>query len=80
MEATGPFGAPNTQFRSLENWLERERDQLSHWLPVGLGFGVVIWQMFRPSAWLGLALPCVSLALFGIRQRSFVDLARDQNM
>ena len=70
MEAAGPFGAPDTLFRSLENWLDRERDQLSLWLPVGIGFGVAIWQMFGPSAWLGLALSCASLALFGMLPKS----------
>lgn len=70
METTGPSGAPDTLFRSLENWLDRERDQLSLWLPAGIGFGVAIWQMFGPSAGLGLALSCVSLALFGTLPKS----------
>ena len=70
MEATGPFGAPDTLFQSLENWLDREPDQLSLWLPTGIGFGVAIWQMFGPSAWLGLALSRVSLALFGMLPQS----------
>ena len=75
MEATGPSGAPDTLCRSLENRLDRERYHLSLWLPAGIGFGVAIWQMFGPSAWLGLAPSCVSLALFGILPQSGSRLA-----
>jgi len=38
------FGAPIPLFAVLENWLDRERDQLPLWLPVGIGFGVAFWQ------------------------------------
>ncbi|MES2783190.1 MAG: ComEC/Rec2 family competence protein [Pseudomonadota bacterium] len=64
--ATAQFGAPDTLFQPIENWLDRERDQLPLWLPVGIGFGVAIWQFSGPSAWLGLALSCASLILFGM--------------
>lgn len=59
------FGAPRTLFAVLENWLDRERDQLPLWLPVGIGFGVAFWQFFGSSAWAGLAMSCASLLLIG---------------
>ena len=59
------FGAPRTLFVVLENWLDRERDHLPLWLPVGVGFGVAFWQFFGTSAWAGLAMACASLVLFG---------------
>jgi competence protein ComEC len=60
------FGAPITMFAVLENWLDRERDQLPLWFPVGIGFGVAFWQFFGSSAWAGLAMSCASLLFFGI--------------
>jgi competence protein ComEC len=60
------FGAPITLFAVLENWLDRERDQLPLWLPVGIGFGVAYWQFFGSSAWAGLAMSCASLLFFGM--------------
>ena len=58
-------GAPRTLFAVLENWLDRERDQLPLWLPVGIGFGVAFWQFFGSSAWAGLAMSCASFLFFG---------------
>lgn len=57
---------PKPWLQLLENWLHRERDQIPLWLPVGVGFGVAIWQIFGPSAWLALALSCASLILFSM--------------
>lgn len=59
------FGVPRTLLSVLENRLDRERDHLPLWLPVGIGFGVAFWQFFGTSAWAGLAMACASLALFG---------------
>ncbi|MEY3634942.1 MAG: ComE operon protein 3 [Pseudomonadota bacterium] len=59
------FGPPITLFAVLENWLDREREQLPLWLPVGIGFGVAFWQFFGSSAWAGLAMACLSLLFFG---------------
>ena len=47
------FGVPRstddlTLFQAVENWLDRERDQLPLWLPVGTGFGIAIWQFGGP--------------------------------
>jgi len=40
-----------TLFQAVENWLDRERDQLPLWLPVGIGFGIAIWQFRGTSHW-----------------------------
>ena len=51
-------------FNALENWLDRERDQLPLWLPVGIGIGVAIWQFYGPSAISGLLLLVIAVGLF----------------
>jgi len=53
-----------TLFQAVENWLDRERDQLPLWLPVGTGFGIAIWQFGGPSIWFGVVAASASLALF----------------
>jgi competence protein ComEC len=53
-------------FGVIENWLDRERDQIPLWLPVAAGFGVAIWQIFGLSASFAVILSCVSLILFGM--------------
>ncbi|MFN3619368.1 ComEC/Rec2 family competence protein [Sphingorhabdus sp.] len=58
--------ALQAQLQVVENWLDRERDQLPLWLPVGIGFGVAIWQFFGLSGINALALSCASLILFGM--------------
>ncbi|WP_295491087.1 ComEC/Rec2 family competence protein [Sphingorhabdus sp. EL138] len=59
------YGAQRTLSAVLENWLDRERDQLPLWFPVGIGFGVAFWQFFGSSAWAGLAMSSASLLFFG---------------
>jgi competence protein ComEC len=53
-----------TLFQAVENWLDRERDQLPLWLPVGTGFGIAIWQFGGPSIWFGVVAASASLVLF----------------
>jgi competence protein ComEC len=60
-----PFHARRALFAVIENWLDRERDQIPLWLPVGIGFGIAFWQFFGTSAWSGLAMACTSLWIFG---------------
>ena len=43
-----------TLFQAVENWLDRERDQLPLSLPVGIGFGIAIWQSGGTSIWIGV--------------------------
>lgn len=41
----------------LEQWLDRERDQLALWLPVALGFGIAGWFLIPArDGWIGLLL------------------------
>lgn len=51
---------------ALDLWLERERDQLPLWLPVGIGSGIGLWQVTGDSGLRALLLLSVSLILFGI--------------
>jgi competence protein ComEC len=74
------LGAPITLFAVLENWLDRERDQLPLWLPVGIGFGVAFWQFFGTSAWAGLAMSCASLLFFGNLARPYSRLRQLAHM
>ena len=66
---------------ALENWLDRERDQLPLWLPVGIGIGIVIWQFGGASASPGLLLLAIAVGLFALlakphsRSRQFLGMA-----
>jgi len=77
MNATPPsmaFESPQTSVRekgkawrqalafSLEQWLEKEREQIPLWVPVGLGIGIATWFAL-PHRWAWLAFCCVTLAL-----------------
>ncbi len=51
----------------LENWLERERDQLPLWLPVMLGIGIAAWFLLPlQTQWIGFILSGLGLAASGI--------------
>ncbi len=52
-------------FVSLESWLEKERDRLPLWLPVGFGAGIAIWEGFWDGALLAVALISCALLLCG---------------
>ena len=66
---------------AIENWLDRERDQLPLWLPVGIGIGIVIWQFYGTSAAPGLLLLAIAIGLFALltkphsRSRQFLGMA-----
>lgn len=55
---TGFVGQLAKRFsRRIENQLERERDQLALWLPVGLGFGIAAWFALPDyRAWIAFLL------------------------
>lgn len=59
--------AARTAYARVEAWLERERDQLALWLPVGLGLGIAAWfTLPDPVGWrafLALAAGGGALAL-----------------
>lgn len=46
---------------SIETWLEKERDQLALWIPVGIGIGIGIWQISGSDKLYPFLLFCVSL-------------------
>lgn len=55
------------KWRSLiENWLESEKERLPLLIPVALGLGISIWQVFGADfGWL-IASACVGTALLGL--------------
>ena len=75
------LGGGHRRFSALENWLDRERDQLPLWLPVGIGIGIVIWQFGGASAAPGLLLLAIAVWLFALlatphsRSRQFLGMA-----
>ncbi|SCW68584.1 competence protein ComEC [Sphingobium faniae] len=77
MNATPPsmaFESPQTSVRekvkawrqacpaAVEQWLEKEREQVPLWVPVGLGIGIAAWFLL-PHRWAWLGFCCVVLAL-----------------
>ncbi|HNW18692.1 MAG TPA: ComEC/Rec2 family competence protein, partial [Sphingorhabdus lacus] len=58
---------------AIDRRLEREREQLPLWLPVGIGSGIGIWQVTGDSGLVPLLIMSVSLVLFsvaiGLRRR-----------
>jgi competence protein ComEC len=62
---------------SLENWLELERDQLPLWTPVGVGIGIILWQILGRGSGVIVLLLCLALLLGGIcvgRDRRFAGM------
>ena len=55
-----------TLFQAVENWLDRERDQLPLWLPVGIGSGIAIWQSGGTSIWIGVLVTSIALSVFSL--------------
>ena len=49
----------------IETWLDSERSRLPLWLPVGLGVGVVLWEMLGNAALPGVILLCLAIHLAG---------------
>ena len=60
------LGTQSKLFVVIENCLDQERDQIPLWFPVGVGFGITLWQFFGISASAGLAMACAALLIFGI--------------
>lgn len=55
-----------TLFQAVENWLDRERDQLPLWLPVGIGFGIAIWRSGGTSIWIGVLVTSIALGAYSL--------------
>lgn len=49
----------------LDHWLEREREQLPLWVPVGIGSGIGVWQVAGDSALFPMLIISASIALLG---------------
>mgnify|MGYP001950304280 FL=1 len=47
------------QLDKIEYWLEQERERLPLWIPVGLGVGVAIWELYWSSALWPLTFACL---------------------
>jgi competence protein ComEC len=49
----------------MESWLEKERDRLPLWLPVGFGAGIAIWEGYWDGAYIAVAMISCALLLSG---------------
>ncbi len=62
-----------TWLRSVESWLDTERDQLALWVPVAVGLGIGVWQVLGAAGLYPLLLFCGALAMLafaaGLRRR-----------
>lgn len=83
LRQTPPLPSParylDACWHRLEAWLEKERDQVALWLPVGLGLGIIAWFSLPGSsawaAWICASLGVASLSLLmpaGGRMRRIV--------
>lgn len=53
-------------FDAVEDWLEREREQIGLWAPVALGAGIVAWFVLpNPMAWLAFCFVALGAACLG---------------
>lgn len=56
-------GRATVLFSVMEHWLEREREQVPLWLPVGLGTGISAWFLLpNPFSWLAWCCLCGAMA------------------
>ncbi|MBA4306498.1 MAG: hypothetical protein C0429_07150 [Sphingopyxis sp.] len=51
---------------AIDHWLDRERDQLPLWFPVGIGSGIGLWQVTGDDGLFPLLILTLSLMLFGV--------------
>ncbi len=50
----------------IENWLESEQERLPLLIPVALGLGISIWQVFGAEFWWLVGSGCIGTALLGL--------------
>ncbi|MBH1993310.1 MAG: ComEC/Rec2 family competence protein [Sphingomonadaceae bacterium] len=59
--------AVRTEFARLESWLEKEREQIALWAPIGLGAGIAAWFILPDRmAWLAFLCGMLALACLGL--------------
>ncbi|MCI4589547.1 ComEC family competence protein [Sphingobium sp. BYY-5] len=52
---------------AVESWLEREREQLGLWAPVGLGAGIAAWFVLpHAMGWLAFCCGALAIACLGV--------------
>lgn len=51
---------------ALEAWLDRERDQLPLWLPVGVGLGIAAWQNLGNDGAALVGLLCIAMLFLSL--------------
>jgi putative effector of murein hydrolase LrgA (UPF0299 family) len=51
---------------TIENWLESEQERLPLLIPVALGLGISIWQVFGAEIWWLVVSACIGTALLGL--------------
>ncbi|MBN2971681.1 ComEC/Rec2 family competence protein [Roseomonas aeriglobus] len=68
MALTGlQIARPRWRGRTVERWLEAERDALVLWLPVALGAGIAAWFVLPDrAAWIGWILASAAVAVAGL--------------
>ncbi len=59
-------GPPRVLLEAIELGIEREKDNLPLWIPVGVGIGIAIWQAFGDGAAGPVVLFCTALFFFGL--------------
>jgi competence protein ComEC len=51
---------------SVENWLDKQRDHLALWIPVGIGVGIGLWQVLGEGNIYPVLLACMALCFFAL--------------
>lgn len=66
LKSVFPATASSGWANAVEDWLDREKDQIGLWLPVGIGLGIAAWQFLGTEMWPGIVLISAALALIGM--------------
>ena len=54
------------QLAQIEYWLEKERERLPLWVPIGLGLGIAIWELSWDTALWPMLATCAGLLVLGL--------------
>ncbi len=61
-----PAQRAESRLDAMESWLEQERERLPLLVPVGLGTGISLWQMFGGQIGWMLVTTCIGMAALGL--------------